>query len=278
MRRGSTPLPYRGAIDQSSPVRRHALSSTLVAIPVHNERKYVAGVLDKVRRFHDQVLFVDDASTDGTGEFLASQRGIHLVRHPTNMGYGRAIIDAFDYAHANGFDWVITMDCDEQHEPEMIPAFLREIAQDPHDVISGSRYTDHSLNDDLAPGDRRLINRTVTSVVNDLFDWHLTDTFCGFKAHRVSAMKRLRLDEAGYAFPLQLWPRVYAAGLSVKEIAVKRIYNDPTRTFGGNLDDANKRLRHYMDVLKRELLRIGHADAACMDHVTLEEAYPCGCP
>ncbi len=252
----------------------------LVAIPVHNERKYVARVLKKVRQFHDQILFIDDASSDGTGEFLQKQSGIHLVRHVVNQGYGQAIIDSFDYAHRNGFDWVITMDCDEQHEPEMIPAFLEQIATDQWDLISGSRYTDLSKLDDLAPGDRRLINQTITAVINDLFGWHLTDTFCGFKAHRVSATLPLKLDEAGYAFPLQLWPRVYDAQLRVAELPVKRIYNDPTRVFGGNLDDANERLRHYMEVLKRELLRIQHPSAECMDHVTLDEPTAsacCGC-
>lgn len=251
--------------------------SVIIAIPVYNERKYVARVLDRVRQLHDEVLFVDDHSTDGTGEFLAEQPGIHLVRHPRNMGYGRAIIDAFDYAHARGFDWVVTMDCDEQHEPEMIPAFLRQIETDRWDIISGSRYTDQNVADDVAPGDRRLINRTITTVVNDLFDWQLTDTFCGFKAHRVSAMQKLQLDEAGYAFPLQLWPRVYAQQLRLTEIPVKRIYNDPNRTFGGNLDDANKRLRHYLDVLKRELIRIDHPCADSVDEVTLEDPHACCC-
>jgi dolichol-phosphate mannosyltransferase len=170
------------------------------------------------------------------------------------------------------------MDCDEQHEPEMIPAFLEEIARDRYDIISGSRYTEASLNEDVAPGDRRMINMTITAVINDLFKWNLTDSFCGFKAHRVSAMQGLQLDEAGYAFPLQLWPRVYAAGLRVKELPVRRIYNDPNRTFGNNLDDANRRLRHYLDVLKRELVRINHASADCVDHVTLEDAHACcGC-
>lgn len=250
----------------------------LIAIPVYNERKYVAQVLARVKRYHDEILFVDDCSTDGTGEFLATQPGIRLVRHAQNMGYGRSIIDAFDYAAIHGFDWVITMDCDEQHEPEMIPAFLREIAKDDADIISGSRYTDQSLQDDLAPGDRRLINQIITTVTNDLFCWQLTDTFCGFKAHRVSAMQTLKLDEAGYAFPLQLWPRVWEHGLVVRELAVKRIYNDPTRTFGAALDDANRRLKHYLSVLKRELVRMNHPSSACVDQVSLDDARACcGC-
>lgn len=254
---------------------------TLIVIPVHNERKYVAQVLARVRQFHDQILFVDDGSTDGTGEFLwqnAAEQGFNVLRHMTNLGYGRAIIDGFNYAAERGYDWVITMDCDEQHEPEMIPAFLKEIATNCWDIISGSRYTRKSLNEDAAPGDRRVINATITAMVNSLFHWKLTDAFCGFKAHRVNAMQRLNLDEAGYAFPLQLWPRAYAAGLRIKEISVKRIYNDPNRTFGGNLDDANMRLRHYLDVFKREMMAIHHAKADCVDYVTLGNGTPCDEP
>ncbi|HEY0007408.1 MAG TPA: hypothetical protein VGB55_01685, partial [Tepidisphaeraceae bacterium] len=106
----------------------------------------------------------------------------------------------------------------------------------------------------------------------------LTDTFCGFKAHRVSAMQKLNLSEKGYAFPLQLWPRAFAADLRITELSVKRIYHDPNRTFGGGLDDAPRRFRHYMDVLKRELNFIGHPGGDTVDQVTLDEAKaPCGC-
>jgi hypothetical protein len=63
------------------------------------------------------------------------------------------------------------------------------------------------------------------------------------------------LDEAGYAFPLQLWPRVAAAKLRLTEIPVRLIYKDLKRTFGGDLDDAFIRMRHYLDVLHREIHR-----------------------
>jgi glycosyltransferase involved in cell wall biosynthesis len=225
----------------------------LVAIPVFNERKYVEKVLDKVQAFTSDILCIDDGSTDGTAELLASRGDIQLIRHPVNRGYGQSIIDAFSYADAHGYDWVITMDCDEQHEPERIPDFIREIKADQADIISGSRYLQTDRDADLPPGDRRAINATITALVNQLFGWKLTDAFCGFKAHRVSAMKPLNLDEPGYAFPLQLWPRVAKAGLRIKEIPVRLIYNDPNRYFGGLLDDAQNRLRHYLDVLNAEL-------------------------
>jgi glycosyltransferase involved in cell wall biosynthesis len=231
----------------------------LIAIPVYNERKYVQTVLDKVRRYGHDILLIDDGSSDGTGEYLADLGGksdIHLIRHPVNRGYGQSLIDAFRYADRHGYDWVITMDCDEQHEPEMIPEFVRHIRMDQADIISGSRYLQSKLDGDLPPGDRRAINATITAIINDLFGWNLTDSFCGFKAHRVTAMRKLDLTESGYAFPLQLWPQAHEAGLRITEIPVRLIYNDPTRHFGGLLDDAAVRLQHYKDVLAAELRRI----------------------
>jgi dolichol-phosphate mannosyltransferase len=248
--------------------------TVLIAIPVFNERKYVDHVLSKVRKYHDHILVVDDGSTDGTGEYLeqqlAGRSDIHLIRHPENRGYGQSLIDAFAYADARGYDWVITMDCDEQHEPERIPDFLREIRTDRWDLISGSRYMLQMPDNDLPPTDRRSINKLITSTLNDCYKLNLTDAFCGFKAHRLSAMRRLKLDIPGYAFPMQLWPQVVHHKLRVKEIPVRLIYNDPTRHFGGLLDDPDNRLNHYLNVLCNEQRRI---DGSVLD----QNHVPCPC-
>jgi len=235
----------------------------LIAIPIYNERKYLTSVLAQVRQFHRDVLVVDDGSTDGTAEQLkamSARREIHLISHDKNRGYGRSLIDAFNFATARGYDWVITMDCDEQHEPKMIPEFISHIRMNNADIISGSRYMASSGGEDVPPEDRRSINRTITAILNDLYSLKLTDSFCGFKAHRVSAMKRLALDVEGYAFPMQFWPQAAAAGLVIKEIPVRLIYNDPTRHFGGALDDAQNRLRHYLNVLVAEVEKLPVAE------------------
>ena len=242
----------------------------LIAIPVFNERKYVEHVLRKVLAFGHDILLVDDGSTDGTGEYLASRSDIYLIRHPENRGYGQSLIDAFAWGDRRGYDWVITMDCDEQHEPERIPDFIREIKSERWDLISGSRYLQASTDNDSPPSDRRAINSEITVILNDLYHLNLTDAFCGFKAHRVSATRKLKLDIPGYAFPMQLWPQVALHGLRVTEIPVRLIYNDPTRHFGGMLDDAAHRLDHYLNVLCAEQRRI---DASLL----ARKAVPCPC-
>lgn len=227
----------------------------LVAIPVYNEARYLPRVLAAVRRYAPDVLVVNDGSTDDTSQLLAREPEILTLAHPENRGYGQSLIDSFAFAAERGYDWVITMDCDEQHEPSMIPAFLDDAASDSVDIISGSRYLAEFPGDDDPPVDRRRINVTINDLLEQLLGLRLTDSFCGFKAHRVAAMRQLRLDEPGYAFPLQFWVQCVRAGLRIREVPVRRLYRDRSREFGGTLDDPQARLQHYLDVLLAELRR-----------------------
>lgn len=227
---------------------------TLVAIPVYNEQKHVARVLERVLEHAPDVLVIDDGSKDATSALLA-QFPVEVIRHSSNRGYGRSLADAFRWAQVDGFDWIVTMDCDEQHEPAAIPMFLEEAAKGDADLISGSRYLRAHDGDDLPPPERRAINHTITEDLNDRLQLNLTDAFCGFKAYRVPSLAQLALDEPGYAFPLQFWVQAVAAGLRVREVPVRLIYNDLNRSFGGPLDDRAIRLQHYRCVFERELSR-----------------------
>ncbi len=229
----------------------------LVAVPVYNEQQYLQRVIEKIIRFADHVLVIDDGSTDYTPMLLAMQP-VDVVRHRENLGYGRSIRDAFTWAQSFGYDWLITMDCDEQHEPESLPAFYEAIKADDADVISGSRYMCRTRCGDPPPEDRRKINAHITGMVNDRLGLSITDAFCGFKAYRVSTLRDLKLDVDGYAIPLQAWVQHAAYGHRVREVPIRLIYNDPNRSFGGPLDNPTSRLAHYEMVFDSELAR--HAE------------------
>ncbi len=234
----------------------------IVTIPVFNEQKYVNKVLEEVRHYAKQILVIDDGSTDDTPTLLARQP-VDVIRHAENRGYGRSIRDAFRYAQCYKYDWLITMDCDEQHEPESLPDFYDAIAQDDADIISGSRYLLDERCGDPPPADRRAINGQITDMVNRCLGLSLTDTFCGYKAYRVSALKHMHIDESGYAVPLQAWVMAAAAELRITEIPINLIYNDPNRSFGGPLDDAHHRLAHYKQVFRAELAKHPDKFAPC---------------
>ena len=227
---------------------------TCVVMPVYDEAPTVSAVLDAVRaRFDGWLVVVDDGSTDGTGEMVAARDDVILVRHPQNRGYGATLADGFAAALRLGATSVITMDCDGQHEPRHITEFCEALEACGTDVVSGSRYLPGSLAAGSPPPDRREVNRTVTEMINDVTGWGLTDSFCGFKAYTAEALRRVAIDEAGYAMPLEFWARAWRAGLTVCEMPVERIYNDHDRSFGEDLDDPTHRLGLYLRVWERAL-------------------------
>ena len=228
-------------------------SNPLVAIPVFNEQRYLDRVLEEVKRHSRRILVVDDGSTDRTPELLRRHGDVHVLTHPENRGYGQSLADAFSFARRNGHDWLITMDCDEQHEPSCIPCFLAAADQDDADIISGTRYPTGYDGTTHVPADRRDINRRITAMLNRRLGLRITDAFCGFKAYRVSALEHIHITVPGYAMPMQFWVQVSRAKLSIRELPVRLIYNDPTRHFGGHLDNPDARLRHYLEVFETEM-------------------------
>ena len=232
------------------------MARRLVAVPVYNEEPYITRVMERIRAFHGgDILAIDDGSPDRSGEILRTIPGISIISHPVNRGYGGSLIDAFNYAIANGYDQLITIDCDEQHEPRHIPELFRCLDGGAADICSCSRYLQPHAADDAPPKDRFAINRRITEIIDGITGYGLTDSFCGMKGYRVAALKPLRLTENGYAFPLQFWVQAFHFGLTVSEFPIARIYKNLNRTFGGAMDDPQLRFNLYMDVLRKELAR-----------------------
>ncbi len=228
---------------------------TLVVIPLFNEAATLTRVLDEVRRSAPaaDMLVLDDGSTDQSPAILRGYPEIAVITHAHNQGYGQSLIDGFAYAIARGYDAVVTIDCDEQHEPRQIPQFVA--ALDDADIVSGSRYLDPGAGGDPAPADRKRLNEEITARVRAITGYPITDAFCGFKAYRAEALRRLTLTEPSYGMPLQVWIQAAHHRLRVKELATARVYKNPERRFWGGLDLAAVRRQYYNEVLEREVHR-----------------------
>ena len=223
----------------------------LAALPVYNEVGYVDHVLDEVLKFASNVLAVNDGSNDGTGELLDRRNDIAVVHHDQNQGYGAALRTAFQYAIDEGYEIIVTLDCDGQHQPKRIPRFVAACKD--VDIVSGSRYLKKYDGDSVPPAQRLLINKQITKTINDLFQWNLTDTFCGFKAYRTEAIAKLDITVDGYAMPLELWTQAAMLGFRITEEPVPLIYLDEKRSFGGALDDGSVRLAYYNQVIDQSI-------------------------
>lgn len=233
----------------TSPTHSDIDDRFLTALPVYNEVETVDNVLDLVAKHSSNTLVVDDGSTDGTAKKLAQRKEIFCVTHPVNQGYGAALKTAFAFAVEKGFDYLVTIDCDGQHEPQRIREFVAESIRSGADIVSGSRYLQSFDSDSPPPEQRRAINVQIARILNERLGYELTDAFCGFKSYRVDSLQKLSLKDTGYAMPLELWVQAALHQLTVVEVAVPRIYLDENRSFGEELDDPERRLNYYKQVL-----------------------------
>ena len=118
-------MPAQDALDFGS--ERPELS---VVIPVFNEEALIDELYSRVTAAaeswgHDfEVLVVNDGSRDGTARGLARFPWLQVVTHETNRGYGAALCSAFEFARQHNYDALVTIDCDGQHEPQLIPEFV----------------------------------------------------------------------------------------------------------------------------------------------------------
>ncbi|HPN57048.1 MAG TPA: glycosyltransferase family 2 protein [Candidatus Omnitrophota bacterium] len=182
-------------------------------------------------------LIVDDASTDGTTEMIASfaDRGVKTLRHASRQGVGAAIRTAIRYAEAQRYDVLVVMAGNDKDNPEEIPQLLAPVLTDGADLVQGSRY----LAGKRIGGDMPLYRKWATRLHPLLFSImtgkKMTDTTNGFRAMRLSLLqdKRISLDQAWldhYELEPYILYKAVTLGYRVVEVGVSKIY--PAKKLG----------------------------------------------
>lgn len=158
----------------------------LVVVPALNEAPTVAGVVQRVFEALPgvEVLVVDDGSTDRTAR-EARTAGAHVVRLPYNLGVGGAMRTGFRYAEREGFDAVVQIDGDGQHDPAFLPAVLAGLER--ADVVIGARFA--GAGDYAVRGPRSWAMRVLSRVVGRIVRAPLTDVTSGFRAANRRAIR-----------------------------------------------------------------------------------------
>jgi glycosyltransferase involved in cell wall biosynthesis len=199
---------------------------SLVILPTFNEAENVVPLMRAVLEQDPsiEVLVVDDASPDGTGDRVAEARSesqrIHLLRRSGKLGLGSAYLAGFRYGLDEGYDRIFTMDCDFSHNPRYLPTMLA--ALDGHDMVIGSRYVPGGGIENW-PAHRLLLSRFANLYARMILRLPVRDLTAGFRGYRREVLENVDpfgVRASGYSFLQEMAWRVARCGYSITEIPI----------------------------------------------------------
>lgn len=198
----------------------------LVIIPTYNEIENIAKMIDAVLSQDPiiDILIIDDNSPDGTADVVkAAMEGndrIKLIERSGKLGLGSAYVKGFQYALANGYEYILEMDADFSHNPNDLPRLLE--AAKTNDLVIGSRYV-HGVNIINWPFRRLLISYFASKYVNFITRMPIKDPTAGFKCFRRKVLESINLKEIlsdGYSFQVEMNFRAWVKGFKIKEVPI----------------------------------------------------------
>lgn len=197
-------------------------SKTWVIVPAYNEERYISKVLTRLRKITKNIIVVDDGSHDNSTK-IAKKYTRHALKHSINIGKGAALktgcIYAFEHLNAHS---VIFLDADDQHDPELIPEFTRELQN--HGAVFGVRSFDNNM-----PLMRIFLNRFASVLILFLFGRYIPDIPCGYKGLTKKTYERIDWRARDYAVEMEIAARVAQYNIPFSIITIPTVYHDLDR-------------------------------------------------
>ena len=199
---------------------------TLVVLPTYNEILNVEAMLRALRDVvpECEILVVDDASPDGTGEraeSVAHELGaIQILRRSSKSGLGGAYRAGFTWGLEHGFDHFVEIDCDFSHDPHALPSLL-DAARD-HDVVIGSRYVKGGQIPQWALS-RRMLSRGGNQYASLMLGLGVADSTAGYRVYSKGALEAINFQSVtadGYGFQIEMTYRARRGGASIVEVPI----------------------------------------------------------
>jgi dolichol-phosphate mannosyltransferase len=199
----------------------------LVIVPTYNERDNLPRKIPQILAQDSciDVLVVDDASPDGTGEIAAEMAAadprVHVLRRTAKDGLGAAYLAGFAWGLERPYRLLFEMDADISHPPEALASMIQEAES--HDVVIGSRYVDGRVTVSNWPMSRLLVSYFGSWYARTITRMPVRDATGGFNCWRREALEAIdlsRIRSNGYAFQIELKFRAFKKGLRMVEIPI----------------------------------------------------------
>ena len=194
-------------------------------IPALNAARTISAVVRDSLAHVDQVIVIDDGSTDSTGA-NAAEAGATVIRHAMNRGKGAALKTGFQWAATRGYDGVVTLDADGQHLAAEIPKFLASRVTTKADLIIGERS--HLFAQMVRR--RRMANRFSAWTISKVSGVHIADSQSGFRFYSSELLRRIRPHSNGFDMESEVIVLAGRSGLKVVSIPIELGFVDGLST------------------------------------------------
>ncbi|HEX6912338.1 MAG TPA: polyprenol monophosphomannose synthase [Longimicrobium sp.] len=209
------------------------MERALVIVPTYNESenlpRLIPSILSRDERL--EILVVDDASPDGTGQMAddiaAAEPRVHVLHRAGKLGLGTAYLDGFRWGLERGYDFLFEMDADFSHDPAHLPQFLDAIQT--YDLVLGSRYLHGRVTVVNWPMGRLLLSYFANIYAGWVTGLPIADATGGFKCFRRQVLEAVDLDRVesnGYAFQIEMSFRAWKKGFRLGEIPIMFVDRD----------------------------------------------------
>ena len=196
------------------------MANLVAIIPAYNEEKALADVIGKTFEHVDEVIVVDDGSSDKTSE-VAIEAGARVIKHSVNLGKGEALKSGFKAVGDDSI--IITIDGDGQHNPSEIPDLVRPIIEDGADLVNGSRYMNGP--EENTPAYRRVGQKVLDIASNISAGTKVTDSQSGFRAFSPKSKNVFRFKDTGFGIESEMLVDAAEAGLKIVEVPITVRYD-----------------------------------------------------
>ena len=190
----------------------------IAIIPAYNEEKHIASVIHETKKHADEVIVVDDGSSDSTSN--VSREASFILKHAINMGKGLALKTGIEFALKRNPELVVTIDADAQHDPSEIPKLINKLKEDKADIVIGSRTRPENM-----PLLYRYGNFFIRSLFSVLFQ-NIKDTQSGFRVFNPDVYEKIRWRASSYEVETEALANASKHNLKCVEVPISTIYQD----------------------------------------------------
>lgn len=204
---------------------------TCVILPAFNEAENISNIIRKIKKINMDVIVIDDGSDDSTLS-IAEQEKVFVMHHPKRCGKGASLKDGFDHAKRKGYDIIITMDADGQHDPSEIPVFIKKAKETGACIIVGDRLANSSG----MPLIRVLTNKFMSMIISAICHQRIPDTQCGFRLFRRDAINSVEIEAHKFEIESELLVKLSRRGYRIESLPIKSIYAGETSQINPIID------------------------------------------